>query len=545
MVSEIGESRGADRLAKHPRVQRQLFQQPVGLDRDRRMGEVSQVSRLLGFSAWNLLGTLARIFSGILVSVALARGLGPTGMGRYGYFIWLSGTVAGLVALGLPAATRRYVAEFIGSGDRDTARAVFQRLVRMGAGLFGLASVSLIVGAHFLDNPEEWRLYGLVGVLVILVGMSSVYGAAVTGAQDFRGMALIEAVTYPLLLVFMVGALGLGFALEGVLWMYALATGLGLLLLARAARRRLGSGPAIPITDSLKRRVLRFSSSLSLILLFDVIVWQNSEIFFLRRFSATQEIAFYTIAFSLAQGIRLLASVFSSTITPTVAHLFGAGRKDEAAALFPQTIRYLGLLGVPVCLGGAAIIGSFIVAAYGEPYRPAAPLGVILFISALGPALSCAASAYLYAMERPQFNVWLAGAAALLDVLLAWSLVPSLGALGATLANVVSQTTASVGLLIYVVWTFGFRFPAHALGRIGLAGLLAAAPALISCLLLGGAMGVVIGVVAGAVAYPFGLLLFRAIESSDWEILSRIARRLPIRWQAGYMQAVTRLSRIG
>lgn len=504
---------------------------------------MTQVLPLLKSSGWNLLGTLVRVLFGTILSVAIARGLGPVEMGRYGYFLWLVGIVTSFVSLGFPATIRRYVAEFLGSRDYDNARALTRAMFQLGGGAFSVASVALICGALFFADHGEWVLYGLAAILVVLSGMLTIAEAVLVGVQDFRAVALVSALICPLNFVLVVVAITLGLGLDGVFSMSGLTTCLALWLFARAARRCLGSGPQVPIARSLWNRIIRYSFSLSLILLFDAIVWKSSEIFFLKRFSTPEQIAFYTIAFSLAQAIPLLSSFFSSTILPMVSHLVGAGNKDDVAVMFPKVIRYLGLIASPICLGGSAIVGPFIVAAYGAPYQPAGLLGTLLFVSGLSQILAGGASAYICGMERPQFNVWLSGAMALLDLILAWNLVPRYGAIGATLASVISQTGASVGIIAYTIWRFEFHFPLRALGRIILAGLLCGGSAAALCWMLPGVGGVVGAMLVGAVIYLLSLWTLRAVEPSDWEFLSSVGQVLPSRLQLGYMRMLSHLSR--
>jgi O-antigen/teichoic acid export membrane protein len=465
-------------------------------------------------------------------------------MGRFGYVIWLVGTVTSLVGFALPITTRRYVAEMLGSGAQDTALAVFKRSAGLGGGVFGLTGL-VLVAYGLLVVPGEAGLYTLAATLVWLLGMWAIVEAAATGAQDFRTQALGTALFYALYLLLAGGTLALGLGLPGILSVWALATGVGLWFLGvRVWQRLSGGAEPQPLPHALRRRLLRFGTSLSLVLFLDVIVWRNSEVFFLKAYSSPQEIAYYAIAFGLAQAIPLMTSLFSSTILPVVSHLIGGGRTETVTAMFPQVLRYLALLGAPICFGGAAVVGQFIRLAYGSAYETAALLGTVLFLGGFLPALACGATAYLYGLDRPQFSLWLTGVAALLDVVLAWSLIPHLGAAGATIASVVSQTLLSVGLLACVTRQFGLSFPAEALCRIGFAGILTGGVALAVSRATGGIFGVVGAVLAGAVSYPLAILLVRAAMPADWRALSILGERLPLSIRTPYGQTLNVLSRV-
>jgi O-antigen/teichoic acid export membrane protein len=53
------------------------------------------------------------------------RYLGPEKNGYIVYVSYIASLVSGLGGFGIPATTRKYMAEFIGMGDRGTARYIF------------------------------------------------------------------------------------------------------------------------------------------------------------------------------------------------------------------------------------------------------------------------------------------------------------------------------------------------------------------------------------------------------------------------------------
>ena len=57
----------------------------------------------------------------LVMSVILARGLGPSLMGDLSYVIWAERTLTALAALGYMFATVRYTAETFGRGEGDRA----------------------------------------------------------------------------------------------------------------------------------------------------------------------------------------------------------------------------------------------------------------------------------------------------------------------------------------------------------------------------------------------------------------------------------------
>ena len=54
----------------------------------------------------------------LITSIAIARALGPSKMGYIIYVAWLASVVGTLGSLGIPSTTQKYMAEFLGMGDR-------------------------------------------------------------------------------------------------------------------------------------------------------------------------------------------------------------------------------------------------------------------------------------------------------------------------------------------------------------------------------------------------------------------------------------------
>ena len=88
------------------------------------MSNTKTIARNTGwYGLENIISALVTLFT----SIAIARTLGPSKMGYIIYVAWLASVVSSLGGLGIPATTQKYMAEFLGMGDRGTARHIFFR----------------------------------------------------------------------------------------------------------------------------------------------------------------------------------------------------------------------------------------------------------------------------------------------------------------------------------------------------------------------------------------------------------------------------------
>ena len=89
-----------------------------------------------------------------------------------------------------------------------------------------------------------------------------------------------------------------------------------------------------------------------------LIVWNRSEVVLLKHLcSDIRQIAFYSLAFSMAEQLLLSASVFGAATTVTIFAQYGRD-KSRLAAITASTVRYLALTSIPLHFISAALAGA-------------------------------------------------------------------------------------------------------------------------------------------------------------------------------------------
>ncbi|HEV2485782.1 MAG TPA: hypothetical protein VGT08_09640, partial [Terracidiphilus sp.] len=99
----------------------------------------------------------------VFTSIAIARALGPAKMGYIIYVTWIASVVCDLGGLGIPATTRKYMAEFLGRGDQGTARYIYLRTFLLQAALATVTTGGLV----FWVLRDAAGDYKLASVLVV------------------------------------------------------------------------------------------------------------------------------------------------------------------------------------------------------------------------------------------------------------------------------------------------------------------------------------------------------------------------------------------
>ena len=93
---------------------------------------------------------------GLLVSIVIARHLGPDDFGRYAYVVWLAGILLAIANNGLTSTSIRFVSESLGRKSPDAARRVHGWLLRRQVACMVLVALGFIVAARWLA-PDGWE----------------------------------------------------------------------------------------------------------------------------------------------------------------------------------------------------------------------------------------------------------------------------------------------------------------------------------------------------------------------------------------------------
>lgn len=474
---------------------------------------------------------MASMASSFVGSILVARVMGPTALGYYNYVLWIAGVTTLFGALGIPAATRKYAAELRGRGDLAGARdvvAATARLQRMLA-----VAVCLVGGAIiFLVSGPEHRVYSLITLLSVGPSlMMSTYAAGLMAAEDFASQVVSSVIStlvnlfgVTMTLVFHWGLVGLAssllasrvvdFAIRR--WMYM-----------RKVHnvKDIGSGGE-GLSPELRRRMVRFCAYSVTLLLLNLVVWDRSELFFLKMFCDIKEVAFYSIGFNIVQQMISMLRVFTTPATARLMVEFGQDRRISAETA-GMASRYLAVIALPAVLGMAAISSPLVKVAYGSAYGPATQVLAIAASFSIVRVFLGPADQLLLANDRQstllKWSIW----CALLNVVLDLILIRAHGAVGAAVANGVTQFIATTGSWTLATRCCGARFPFASTGRLLLASTIMAAGVAACSAGFRPAIALATGIPIGIALYILSIRVLRPFDATDLARLMLAAKLLP------------------
>ncbi|HTS61366.1 MAG TPA: oligosaccharide flippase family protein [Candidatus Acidoferrales bacterium] len=469
--------------------------------------------KIMGNTFWYALDASAATIVMLIASVPVARAMGPSVVGRYVYLLFLTGTAQRLANFGIPATCRKYMAEYLGRGEYGVAHELFRVTFRYQITISGIiTALGLCLAA---GSEPGYRLIAFLIVLSMWPAMTSYIPAeANVAAEDLRANlpgSIAYMVTYSGLVLV---TLALHWGLVGL----ATATLTSRLMEAgvryAGARRRLRNHRTVALPGQLRKRMLNFSSHNLVLLALGLIVWDRSEVLFLKQFASVKQVAFYSLAFSIANQLMMLPRALSNSIGITMLAQYGRDPM-RLGALLRNATRYVSVLAIPLFLGTAAISRPLIRATYGIDYLAVAPILYIMCISSIPRAFQMHLENLLQAIEKQGFMVkWLAVTAAV-NLSLDAVLIPKHGAIGAAIANGLAQTTGVAGLFLKAGGADAIRSQTRYLGALCLSGAAMLGAVLAVVHALPPWPGLFAGVGVGIGAFWLGLRTTLSLEAED------------------------------
>lgn len=528
------EQNGPGSSSKNNHLKTSGAQRPEGRDPSAsEAGSMSNTKTIAKNTGWygleNIISALVTIFT----SIAIARTLGPSKMGYIIYVAWISSMVTSLGSLGIPSTTQKYMAEFIGMGDRGTARHIYRRTLWLQGGLATLATTGLALWV-LGDAAPGYKLASLLIVFSIWPGMFNSIPAQANVATEELSYNLPASVIS--IIVFFAAILAtviFHWGVIGVGGSVFLTRFVDCVVRFVPTTRRINAWPVEHVQpEGLNRRMITFAWQSVASMIAAIVVWDRSEFLLLKHLSTDiRQIAYYSVAFSMAERLLITSSVFGSAIGATIFAQYGRD-KSRLPAITAASFRYLALSSIPVHLIAVSLAFPALMVLYGKQYAGAAMVVTLAPILCMPKAFMGPVQNLLQSTERQKYVIWATVFAGVADMTVAWLLIPRYGAVGACLGSGAAQVTAVGMMWIIAIRMYDIKMPWLQTAKITVISIAAAAAAHFASVPFAAIWGVLLGGVAALATLLVLFYLLRVLEPEDHSRLLIIAGMLPKRFSA-------------
>jgi O-antigen/teichoic acid export membrane protein len=479
-------------------------------------------------TGWSGLEYLTSFIVGLFSSIAIARYLGPSKMGYIIYVMWIANVVGSLGGIGISATTRKYMAEFLGMGDRGTARYIYFRTLLLQIGMATLVTGGILLWV-LRDSNAEYRLASVLIVLSIWPSMvNSISAMANTATEEFSRNILasvVSTLTYftviAATLMFKWNVLGVGLAF------FSMRVVDFLVRFLPAIKRILRWDTAHVQPVGLPKRMMTFAWQSVATMIVSLIVWNRSEVMLLRYLcSDIRQIAYYSLAFSMAEQLLLSATVFGSAAGATIFAQIGRD-KSKLPALTASSFRYLALTSIPLHFIASALAVPALLLFYGNQYKGAVMVVMLAPLLCMPKAFIAPVQSLLQSTERQSYVILATVLAGIVDIGVAWYLIRAHGAVGACIGSGAAQVTAvgtmwAIGIHLYKV-----KLPWLYVAKIAIISTLAALTAHLIATQLAPMWGILCGGSAALVVLLGLIYLMRVLQPEDRVRFNTLTGMLP------------------
>jgi len=270
------------------------------------------------------------------------------------------------------------------------------------------------------------------------------------------------------------------------------------------------------------------------------IVWGRSEVILLKNLcSDISQVSYYSVAFTMAEQLLLVATTFGSAVGVTIFAQYGRD-KSKLPDLAATAFRCIALVSIPLHLIAASLAVPALLLFYGHKFEGAAMVVALAPVLCMFKAYFAPAQSLLQSSERQIQVITATVLAGIVDIGVAWCLIPTHGAVGACIANGAAQLTAVGVMWATIIHLYHVKLPWMQVSKIAFISLLASLTAHFVAMRLAPLWGI-LGGGSAAILVLFGLsYLLRVLKPEDHSRIEILARMLPNPFSRG----VDRLSQL-
>jgi O-antigen/teichoic acid export membrane protein len=389
------------------------------------------------------------LFAAAVLSIVLARTIGPSGNGRFALLVTLIGFTFTVCSLSLASGIAYEVSRRRWSVRKAFRETYLAALVLGLVGALGGFFVFLLAHDTVFKGIDTW----VAVVALTCVPTSFAYQNAEwillarERYEDYAGIEVVRSLIFVLLGAGLAFPFGLAGAVVGFSASALVATLVGAWLLHRETRRDTVVDRGGSLMRALRFGLQGWGANLMQQLNYRV------DLLILGGFAASREVGLYSVAVTLTAIAWVLPMALGTVLLPRVASLdesalLGEMTTDESDAAVAKSVRHGVLLMLPAGVGISLLLLVAIPVLYGSKFTESIALGFILLpgvlVIGVGKVLGYTVSGRGY----PRYALYVAAVTLPLTLGLYFTLIPAFHAWGAAIASTISYVLTTLLMLL-------------------------------------------------------------------------------------------------
>ncbi|TIM57129.1 MAG: flippase [Mesorhizobium sp.] len=395
-------------------------------------------------SAWMMADSLVARILGLLVTVVVARYLGPEDFGMYAYVMSMVALFGIIGHMGLDGLLIRELLD----ERRMQSETLGIAFVMKGAG-FALAVLGLLTFGLLMPGnlPAERWLFVLASLAVAIQPVSAVLGNWFRSRVEARYAVVSNLAGVVAGGAFKVGAVLAGAGVVAVGVGQTLGAAIGAILLVVMFLRRGGPAPGTWSFSMRRARTMLGEGVMIFVGSMFAVIYLKIDQVMLRAMQGPETVGIYSIASLLSEALYFIPAAIVGTAFPKLVQI-NAGDPAAFAERLQDLFDILATSALIVLVGLFALGPLTINLAMGPSYSPAVPIFLVHVLSLPFIFLRQGFSRWVIIKNMAKFSMVTQGAGALLNIGLNLVLIPQFGGMGAAAATLISYAAASYFALL-------------------------------------------------------------------------------------------------
>ena len=326
--------------------------------------------------AWSLADKLVNQLGYLLVTIFLARIIGPESFGLIGMLTIFMLLAESVISNGFSAALVQRSNQ-VTPEDEST---VFYINMAWGVAMYILLYFSAPFIADFYKAPQLIDISRLLFVVIIINSLVVVVRAKLTINIDFKSQTIASTIATLLSAVVGVYLAQLGYDYWAFVWMLVIKSALNALLIWLLCRWL----PQFIFSVESFKRLFKFGSNL-MIAGFVATFVNNLYIALIGRYFNATQVGYFTQANNLSNNLYLmLSSTLQGVTYPILTSI--KDERERLVSIYKQLISITLLVSLPLLVGLAAVSDEVVLLFLGEEWLSVAPvLSILCFARAITP----------------------------------------------------------------------------------------------------------------------------------------------------------------
>lgn len=391
---------------------------------------------------------------GLVLSIVLARMLGAEGFGIYAFSLSMAAVLGLPVQVGLPTLLLRETAKYELTASWGKLSGIFRfanKVVLLLSAIV-LAGIVIFVKSEYGNDAEitdKQKTLFLAALLVPIIGLSRLRESVLQGAGYFLVSQIPDRIVLPVILLsglvvanYVAGVTPVSAMTLNVFGALAVLLVNHFLAKKKILNKITGVGREYEVDKWLK-------SVMPLSMLAGInLINSQIDIIMLGFIGDPVDVANYKVAFSFGALVIFAMSAIEAVLAPTVVRLYGQSQMESLQKVLTRNSQYALIAAIPVS-GFFVVFGGWLISVlYGSQYQNAYMVLVVLCGAQIINAGVGSVHAVLNLTGHEKDTLKVAAAAAVINVILNYSLIPAYGALGAAIATGVAIIFINLTLLI-------------------------------------------------------------------------------------------------